>query len=116
MTVEADLFNALKTLVSNRVYPDVAPAGVAKPYITYQMVGGSAVNFLESATVGKRNGRFQVNVWAATRAEAMSLCRSVEDAMVTNTTLRAYVLGAPVSTYEQDTLLYGTRQDYSVWY
>lgn len=116
MTVESNVFDALKTLVTNRVYPDVAPSGAVKPYITYQQVGGQAANFLESATVGLRNGRFQINTWATTRAEAMSLCRSAEDAMVTSATLRAYVLGAPVSTYEEDTLLYGARQDFGVWF
>ena len=116
MTVEADLFTALKTLVSNRMFPDVAPLGTAKPYLTYQQVGGTAVSFLESGVVGKRNGRFQINAWANTRVEAASLSRSVEDTLVTSAPLRAYVLGAPVASYEPETLLYGTRQDFSIWF
>jgi hypothetical protein len=112
MTIEKDIFDALKGLVGNRVYPDVAPSGAVKPYITYQQVGGTAWNFLEATLTGKRNGRFQVNVWTDTRAAAASLSRSVEDALVQN--VKAFVLGAPVSTYEDDLKLYGTRQDFSI--
>jgi hypothetical protein len=116
MTVEADIFNALKGLVTNRVYPDVAPSGAAKPYITYQQVGGVPVNFLESAVVGKRNGRFQFNVWADTRLAAATLSRQVEDALVTSAALHGFVLSAPVADYQEDLLLYGTRQDISIWF
>lgn len=118
MSLESDLFAALGALVSNRCYPDVAPIKTARPYITYQMVGGQAVSYLESAVVGRRNARMQINVWADTRAAAMTLARTVEDTLVTNTSLRAFVLGAPVSSFEDETSppLYGTRQDYSVWY
>lgn len=116
MSVESNLFDALKTLVSNRVYPDVAPQTVARPYITYTQVGGRAIAYLESAVVGLRNGRFQVNVWADSRLAAMNLCRQVEDTLVASTTLRAIPLGAPVSVYEPETKLYGTRQDFSTWF
>lgn len=118
MSLESDLFAAIRALVGNRAFPDVAPIKTARPYITYQVVGGRAVNFLETGLVGKRNARIQINCWADTRLEASSLARTVEDTVVLNTTLRAYVLGAPVSSYEDETSppLYGTRQDFSVWY
>lgn len=114
MTVEADIFNALKAITANRAYPDVAPVGAARPYLTYQQVGGDAVNFLEGANPGKRNGRFQVNAWADTRAAAASIARQAEDAM--RTAFKCEVLGGLVSVFEQDTKLYGTRQDFSVWF
>lgn len=116
MTVETDLFAALGPLVSNRCYPDVAPAGAAEPRITYQQVGGVALSFLESAAVGKRNARFQVNVWATTRAAAATLARTVEDTLVASTTLRATPIGAMAADHEPDTGLFGTRQDFSIWY
>ena len=43
MTTESTLFDTLKSLVSSRVYPDIAPAGTTVPYITYQQIGGDAV-------------------------------------------------------------------------
>lgn len=115
MTVESDLFAALGPLASSRVYPDVAPADAALPYITYQQVGGQALAYLETAVVGKRNARFQVNVWATTRTAAANLARTVEDTLVASTTLRAIPIGAMNAEYEPDTGLYGARQDFSIW-
>lgn len=116
MTVESDLYTALKTLVSNRVYPDIAPAGAAKPYITYQQVGGDVINMLGPYTPGKRNGRFQVNVWATTRAAANALMKQVEDALMTSTTLNARPQMAAISTHEEETQLYGQLQIFSIWF
>lgn len=115
MTVEADIFNLLKPLVSNRVYPDVAPAGAAKPYIVYQQVGGEALGFLGNDIPSKKNGRFQVSCWAVSRSAASTLALQVENAFLAATTMQARPLGAPASSYEADTTLYGTRQDFSVW-
>lgn len=116
MTVESDIFTALTALVSGRVYPDVAPAGVTAPFITYQQVGGQAVSFLETASPGMRNGRFQINCWATTRAAAAALARSAEDALVTSTTLRALPIGAMTAVHEPDTGRFGSRHDLSIWY
>ena len=112
MTIEADIYNALKGLVSNRVYADVAPAGAVAPYLTYQQVGGTGRNFLEATVPSKKNGRFQINCWADSRISAAALSRQVEDAMVT--TLKAFVLGAPVAMLDADTGLRGTTQDFSL--
>ena len=74
MTVEADIFNALKGLVSNRVYPDLNDAPtVTTPYIVYQEISGEVVNFMESAVASKKNGRFQIACWATTRAASKAL-------------------------------------------
>lgn len=117
MTVETDIFAALKALVSNRVYRDIAPQTVtALPRITFQQVGGDAVNFVESTVPSSKNARFQVNCWAATRDAAATLSRQVEDALRVSVALQATVLGAPVAEYEEETKLFGTRQDFSFWH
>ncbi len=116
MTVESDIFDALKGLVANRVYPDIAPSPVAKPYITYQQVGGEGVNYLSSAAPNKKNGRFQVNCWGDTRAQAATLARLVEDTLRGAASLQTTVLGAAVAIYEPDTKLRGARQDFSFWF
>lgn len=116
MSVEGLIFTTLRTLVSDRVYPDLAPQDVtALPRITYQQVGGQAVNFLEAALPDKRNGRFQVNVWAATRLQASSLARQAAAALKTEAALNTTILGELVAVYEPDTRLYGTLQDFSFW-
>lgn len=115
MSVESTLFDALKTLVSNRVYPDIAPENATRPYITYQQVGGLPVNFVDTATVpSKRNSRFQINVWADTRAAAATLAGQVETAL-RGAAPHTTVLGAPVALFDLETRLRGTRQDFSFW-
>ncbi|QCT61233.1 DUF3168 domain-containing protein [Staphylococcus aureus] len=47
MSLESDIFDTLKGLVSNRVYPDVAPANAAKPYIVYQQISGPSPTYVE---------------------------------------------------------------------
>lgn len=114
MTVETSIFGALRALASDRVYRDIAPQTVTDlPRITFQQVGGQAVNFLDSAVPSKKNARFQVNCWAVSRDAAAALSRQVEGAM---RTLNATVLSAPVAVYESDPPLYGTRQDFSLWH
>lgn len=115
MSIESLLFSALKGLVGNRCYPDVAPDKTQRPYITYQQVGGQAINFVDGSDPGKRNARMQVNVWADSRAQASALAQQVESALRASA-LQTTVLGAAVATYEPETCLRGARQDFSLWY
>lgn len=116
MSLEPQIFAAIAGLVADRVYPDIAPEKTQLPYITYQQVGGDAVNYTDKTVPNSRNARVQVNVWAATRLAASALADQVEDALRVVTSFDTEVLGARVSVYEQDTKLRGARQDFSVWY
>jgi hypothetical protein len=127
MTVEANIYAALKTLVNNRVYRPIAPADItALPRITFQQVGGEVVQFLhadgtpEAPLPSKKNARFQVNVWHSKGVErrydqAMALARLVEDTLAAYAPLQTTVLGAPVAIYEEETDLVGSMQDFSFW-
>lgn len=115
MTAESLIYNALKDIVPDaHVYPVDLPATVtAATYVTYVQVGGDAVNFLDGGKPSKKNGRFQLNVWAPSDHEAAALVRRVEDAM---RTIPAQVLGASVSTTDPALDTYGRRQDFSLWF
>ncbi|MGK5049756.1 DUF3168 domain-containing protein [Janthinobacterium sp. GB4P2] len=115
MSIETALFAALRSLVADRVYPDVAPENAPRPYITYQQVGGEAVNFVENTIPTKKNSRMQINVWADTRLQATALGGAVEDALRTIISLQPTVLGAAIATYDDETKLRGTMQDFSLW-
>lgn len=117
MTIETAIYAALKSLVNNRVYRDLAPQTVTDlPRITFQQVGGAAVNFLEGAPVpSKKNSRIQINVWAERRDDANALARQVADALRAVPALHTTVLGEFIAVYEPDTFLYGTIQDFSFW-
>lgn len=115
MTIEADIYTATKTLVGNRVFPDVAPADVAKPFIVYQQLGGEAQSMLSQVESGKKHGRFQFAVWGTTRAAVSALMLQVESALVLSALFQARPIGSPTSTFDADVGLYGSRQDFGIW-
>lgn len=116
MTVEADLEDTLGPLVGGRIYPDFAPTIVTKPFIVYQEISGEAPIFLERALPSKKNGRFQINVWATTRIAAAALQLEAESAMVLATAFQAKQVGGRTATSDpEDTKLRGYRQDFTVW-
>ena len=112
--------DALKSLVSNgdgtfRCYPRVAPAMTERPYIVFTGAGGQSVNYLENDVEAQQNRRIQVNVWADDAITAEDLMQSVIGAL-TLPPINATSIGAPTDLFEQDTKLYGARQDFSIWF
>ena len=112
MSIEALVFNALKGLVSNKVYPDLNDAGTAAPYIVYGRAGGDAPNFLENAVPEKENARLQVTCWNTTRLGAKALGDQV---LATLVALGWRPLGGPISLHDPETKLRGNSQDFSAW-
>jgi hypothetical protein len=115
MTVEADIFSVLERLVGGRAFPDTAPANTEAPFIVYQQVGGTPLNYL-AGVPDKKNGRFQVNVWATTRKEAAALIRKAEDDLRLHPSLFAQTLNGALSQHDQEVGLYGASQDFSIWF
>lgn len=115
MTVEADLYTMLKSLVGNRVYPDFAEQGTATPYIVFQEVSGEAVQFLERAVPSRKNGRFQIVVWSPLRSEAAAIGLAIEAAMLTTTVFQVDLIGGRTAVSDEETGLRGSRQDFGIW-
>lgn len=115
MTIEADIYTAIKSLVSNRCFPDFAPLSTARPYITYVQIGGEAISYLDNTVPDGKIGRFQINVWGDTRASVSALMLQVEAAMIQATAFSARPVSAPSSDYDHDSLVYGAMQDFSVF-
>lgn len=123
MSVEGTLVGILAPIVGGtlpadpRVFPDVAPEGYeARPYITYQQVGGDPLGFLDRSRPDKKFARIQVNVWHPNRIEANRLGRLVQDRMTgpESASLQSEALGGMVATYDEDTKLRGTMQDFAI--
>lgn len=114
MSMESDLVTLLKTICT-RTFPDVAPELTAKPYITWQGIGGESVRFVENTAADKRNTLMQVNVWSATRQGALTMIRQIEDAFCSSALFTATPQGEPLSTYEYDTESYGCIQRFDIW-
>ena len=114
-TPDALLFGLLGSLVAGQAYPDQAPEGAGLPRIVYQQVGGVAVDHAEGKPADLENARMQIHCWAATRDEATTLARQVEDVLLADPSLQANRLGARTSLVDEATGLRGARQDYSLW-
>lgn len=115
MSVESDIFATLRTLVSDRVFPDYAPVGTARPFITYHQTGGQATQFMERALPSLKNSHFQISTWGDSRAQVASISGQVEAAMVQATAFQCDVLAAPDASVDFEVPLYGAHQDFSIW-
>ncbi len=115
MSLESDLYVLLAPLVEGRVSPDVLPDKPTFPCITYQQIGGRSAWYSEKAMPSHKHARIQLNVWAKTRAQASEIARAAEG-LLCDSDLVAEPFGALTALYEELLKLYGTRQDFGVWY
>lgn len=113
MSIETDLVVLLKAINASS-FPDVAPQGMPAPYLTWQQIGGATVRYGDN-TADSRWPAIQINAWAKTRAEALTMIRQVEDALCASGAFQASPHGEPLSTYEPETLLYGSIQRFDVF-
>ena len=116
MSMEADLTALLKGLCP-RVFPDFAPAGTLPPYITYQGLGGRPQRYADNTAANKRHTHMQISVWAATRAESLTLVHQVEDALCAAAAFTASQANEPFNSVDADRepALYGCVQDFDIW-
>jgi len=115
MTAEDHIDAVLAHLADGRIFPDVAPLGTLTPYITYQAVGGEPMNFLSGDRPDKQHVRIQVNVWSERRNEASEIGMLVEDALRSAAELQVEVASGRVATYDEETNLRGTMQDFTLY-
>jgi len=115
MTVEAALFGVLSPLVSGRCFPDFAPLGTVRPFITFEQSGGEALSFLDGTLPDKKHGRFEIGVYADSRAACAALALQVESAMAAATVFQSTAIHAPISDYASDVKIYSSTQNFSVY-
>lgn len=115
MSAEAAIVPLLTGLVSGRIYPDVAPSGALLPRIVYQQVGGKTINYTEGTLPDTENARMQIVCWADTRLAAINLMKQAEAAILAAPVIQAEAIVARISGFEQDTNLYSSQQDFSIW-
>ena len=77
MALEDELIARIRTQCP-RVYSPTAVYGTARPYITWQHIGGTALRFLDNSAPDMRNAFIQVNAWADTKKAAFDLLRAIE--------------------------------------
>ncbi len=115
MGLESSLATLLGPLADGRATPDVVPEGSDYPAITFQQIGGRAGWYAESTMPSHKHARVQINTWAKTRLESSTLARAIENAFCTSG-LIVEPYGAPTAVFEELLNLYGTRQDFGIWF
>lgn len=114
MSLESQLFTVLQG-VCPRTFPDFAPTSTARPYVTYQQIGGQSVNFMERLVPNKRNARIQVSVWADTRESATTTMQAIEDAIRMSTAFQGEPEAAMTADFDADFPVYSAMQDFNIW-
>ena len=71
------IYELLDQLVSDKVYPIVAPQGAALPFITYQVIDKSDPWDTKGADSDADLARVQINIFTTTYAAANTLAASV---------------------------------------
>lgn len=115
MTIETAIYDALKGLVGNRVFPDFAPLGTARPFITYEQAGGDALHFTDGTLPDTKNGRFEISIYADTAMTRAALALQVEATMAAAPAFQATALHAPISDYASEVKIYSSTQNFSVF-
>lgn len=114
MTLEEKLVVLLKAICP-RTFPDFAPTDTARPYVTWQQIGGDVVEFVDNAVPSQENALIQVNVWSDRRAEAKDLIKQIEVSLIGAAVFQARPSGAAASDADPDMARYCSRQDFTIW-
>lgn len=115
MSLETDLVAVLQG-VCPRVYPGTTQANVQRPFLTYEHIGGDPLRYVDNTAAPQRMAWLQVNTWASTKAEALSLSLAVEQALCSAAAFTAAAVGALRGTTQDEVepVLYGSLQDFQV--
>lgn len=101
------------TEAEERVYPQIAPDNVQRPYIVYQCVTVNAETVLAGRT-NLTNTRLQVDVYASTYAQAQQIAAAVATLMDGWALQNVPILAQDI--YESDVKLHRVMTDYSIWH
>lgn len=115
MSLETN-FVALLQVWCPRVHPGSAPLNTPRPFVTWEHIGGDPLRYIDGTAADKRHALLQVNVWAATKAEAWDLALNIETALTSTIGFSARPISAARGRTEQDVepWLYGAEQEFEI--
>ena len=113
MTIAADIVTTLGATLSNRLYPMVAPAGVAAPYGVYQFVSGVPITHF-SGQSNRTNWRVQIDMFGRDYMALDTLAENVKAAMDAASLFKS-VCQNETSLYEDPAQFYRIMLEFSVW-
>jgi len=104
---------ALAGVAGGRVFPNIAPNNVQKPYVVYARVSSAPENTLaDGAPVD--NTRLQVDCYDTTYGAAVGLAESVKSALAASA--MTHLLLQEQDQFEPDALLHRVILEFSVWH
>lgn len=110
--IEIRIYNVLASLVSNKVFPNLATQGTAAPYIVYSNVS-SVPDTALCGTTRDSESLFQVDVYHTNHLDMCALRESTITALVASPYVEA-VEGFSTD-YESDTSLYRALISVRLW-
>lgn len=113
MSMESDLQAALEACCPS-VYPVAADPMPTGSFITWQLIGGNPWRYMDNQAADQRHSLVQVNVWASTLAAALTLVRTVEEALAASSAFTAAPQAEPTDMSEPELQRWGFAQDYEI--
>lgn len=114
MNLETRIYNAIRALVSDRVYPLHAPDDVARPYILVAPITTTGSYTLSQVGNNDRR-RVQLDLYADSSADYDDF-----DALAKTVRFSLEAIGARLNDegrdFEKDTGLYRARMDFYIWH
>lgn len=108
------LYNTLRPLVNNRVYPLVIPEGAPNdpPYIVYQVISSQPQNTLDGPT-GHEWARVQLDIYDYSYDNCVRLSHDVINAL--DAALQLKIYDGTQQMYEKDSKLFRQSVDIEFW-
>ena len=111
--IQEQVATALVGIAGGRLYPNVAPNNVQKPYLVYLRVASAPENTLADG-VPIENTRIQIDCFDTTYAAVIALAESVKAALSASSI--NCVLLLEQDQFEFDALLHRVILDFSLWH
>jgi hypothetical protein len=111
--IQEQVFAAASSLVGGRMYPNVAPNNVQKPYLVYMRVSSKPENTLADG-VPIENTRVQIDCFDTTYAAVVALAEGVKAALRASEITSLLILEQ--DQFEPDAQLHRVILDFSLWH
>jgi len=115
LAVPEAIFKALAPIFADKVFPGLAPDSCAPPYAIYDRIASAPENTLANG-ISIQNERYQIDVWAYTKAECLTLAGHAQAAMRAIPYPLAVSLIMATDQAEPDVKMFRAIQDFSIWH
>lgn len=104
-------------LVAKRIYPQIAPQPLTKPYVVYAVVSDEPLNSLQGDTSGLGSARVQIDCYATSYRDVQAVADAVDAVLKARNVYNdsSSLRLSRRDLYESDTKLHRVSADYSIW-